>query len=146
LVELREVERNCAITIDAPEKQASAIGLLAKHHYIGAWGTAMERFDMRPLTSVFVALILAIAPVTMASAQVSGTANPLLLAVPSPMLNPNVQNIPAPLPAPSQSPVIDGPMSQSQPDLAPLPAAPPLMGAPGPATSVPSVFQSQTGL
>src|SRR3979409_91508 len=65
LVELREVERNCAITIDAPEKQASAIGLLAKHHYISAWGTAMERFDMRPLTSVFVVLILAIAPVTM---------------------------------------------------------------------------------
>jgi hypothetical protein len=39
--------------------------------------------------------------------------------------------------------VINGPMSQ--PDLAPLPAAPPLMGAPM-ATSVPSVFQSQTGL
>jgi hypothetical protein len=98
---------------------------------------------MRLLTSVFVVLILAIAPVTMASAQVSGKPNPLLLAVPSPMLNPNVQNIPAPLPAPSQSPVINGPMSQ--PDLAPLPAAPPLMGAPM-ATSVPSVFQSQTGL
>jgi hypothetical protein len=101
---------------------------------------------MRPLTSVFVVLILAIAPVTMASAQVTGKPNPLLLAVPSPMADPNVQNIPAPLLAPSQSPVIDGPTSQSQPDLATLPAAPPLLGAPGPATSVPSVFQSQTGL
>ena len=99
---------------------------------------------MRPLTSVFVVLILAIAPVTMASAQVSGTANPLLLAVPSPLPNPNLQNIPAPLPAPSQSPVINGPMSQ--PDLSPLSEAPPLMGAPLAPTSVPSVFQSQTGL
>jgi hypothetical protein len=110
------------------------------------WGTATERFIMRPLTSVLVVLILAVAPVTAASAQVGGTPNPnSLLAVPGPNLpDPNVQNIPAPLPAPSQSPIIDGPTSQ--PDLTPLSAAPPLMGAPLAPTAVPSVFQSQTGL
>ena len=104
---------------------------------------------MRLLTSVLVVLTLAVAPVTVSSAQVGRTpsSNSLLLAVPGPNLpDPNVQNIPAPLSAPSQSPAINGPISQ--PSLTPLPvtpAAPPSVFQSTP-TAVPSVFQSQTGL
>jgi hypothetical protein len=125
---------------------------------IDAGGTAMERFVMRPLTSVLVVLILAVAPVTVASAQVRtcvGTTcsfNPPLPIPLPPLLNlpspdpSTLDQMPAPLPAPSQSPAINGPISQ--PGLTPLPA--PVTPAAPPSvfqsTPVPSVFQSQTGL
>src|ERR1700704_2545253 len=95
----------------------------------------MELLVMRPLTSVLVVLILAVAPVTVASAQVCvGTtcssrpplpfAFPPLVNLPSPDPSTVDNRIPAPLPAPSQSSAINGPVSQ--PDLTPppLPAPP----------------------
>jgi len=98
---------------------------------------------MRPLASILVALILAIAPITVASAQAS---NPLL-NLPTPMPDPNAAlqgRIPAPLPTPLQAPAINGP--STLPDVTALPAQPPLMGAPVAPPAPPSVFQSQTGL
>ena len=147
---------------DAPEKQASAMGLFAKCHYMNVGGTAMERLVMRPLTSVLVVLILTVAPVTVASAQVrtcvgticSAHAPPPitfapLLNLPSPDPSTVDNRIPAPLPAPSQSPAINGPMSPSGLTPLPVPAAPMTLAAPPSvfqSTAVPSVFQSQTGL
>jgi hypothetical protein len=125
---------------------------------------------MRPLSSILVVLILAVAPIKVANAQSS---NPLL-NVPSPMPNPSppprpapspapLQNpllnlpaplpdpnaalqgrIPAPLPTPLQAPAINGP--STLPDVTALPAQPPLLGAPVTPPAPPSVFQSQTGL
>jgi hypothetical protein len=156
---LREIAR---LRFDAPEKGASAMDLLTKCHHINCWGTAMELLVMRPLTSVLVVLILSVAPVTVASAQlltcVQGTCSshpplplpfPPLANLPSPDPSTLANRIPAPLPAPSQSSAINGPMSQ--PDLTPLPvpAAPVTPAAPPSvfqSTPVPSVFQSQTGL
>src|ERR1700704_6399473 len=70
-------------------------------------GTTMEGRVMRPLSSILVALILAIAPITVANAQ---TSNPLL-NLPSPMPDPNAAlqgRIPTPLPTPLQPPAING--------------------------------------
>jgi hypothetical protein len=115
---------------------------------------------MRPLTSVLVVLILAVAPVTVASAQVSNSSpasrqiggvlqqQDPALAAPSPPPDLSILNgrIPGPLPAPSPSTSVNGPVTQ-QDLMTPLPAQPsltlPSVAQPGP---VPSVFQSQTGL
>jgi hypothetical protein len=99
---------------------------------------------MRLHTSVIVALILAAAPVTVSKAQ---TAPNPFLTFPTPLPNPNAAlagRIPVPLPSPAASPTIDGPMLQQ--GLTPIPAEPPLMGAPVSPIAPPSVFQSQTGL
>jgi hypothetical protein len=148
--ELREVEKNCAIAIDAPEKQPLGNGLIRELSLYQCRGTAMEWLVMRPLTSVFVVFILAVAPVTVARAQVS---NSILqqdpaLAAPSPPPDLSILNgrIPGPLPIPSPSTSVNGPVTQQ--DLtSPLPVqpslTPPSVAQPGP---VPSVFQSQTGL
>ena len=166
LVELREVERNCAIAIRCTGEAGLGNGFIREVSLYQCWGTAMELLVMRPLTSVLVVLILAVAPVTVASAQVrtcvgtTCTSNPLrspnattflppLVNLPSPDPSTVDNPIPAPLPAPSQSSAINGPVSQ--PGLTPLPVpATPVTPAAPPSvfqsTSVPSVFQSQTGL
>jgi hypothetical protein len=162
LVELREVERNCAIAIRCTGEAGLGNGFIREVSLYQCWGTAMELLVMRPLTSVLVVLILAVAPVTVASAQVRtcvGTTCsfnpplpiplPPLLNLPSPDPSTVDNPIPAPLPAPSQSSAINGPVSQ--PGLTPLPVpATPVTPAAPPSvfqsTSVPSVFQSQTGL
>jgi len=120
----------------------------------------MEHLAMRSLTRVLVVLILAVAPVTVASAQVSNSSpasrqpggalqqsNPAL-AIPSPPPDLSILNgrIPGPLPAPSPSTSVNGPVTQ-QDLIAPLPPQPSLTTPPvAQPSGVPSVFQSQTGL
>jgi hypothetical protein len=135
-------------------------GLIRDVSLYQCWGTAMERLVMRPLTSVLVVFILAVAPVTVASAQVSNSSpasrqtggvlqqQDPALAAPSPPPDLSILNgrIPGPLPVPSPSTSVNGPVTQQ--DLtSPLPVqpslTPPSVAQPGP---VPSVFQSQTGL
>ena len=103
-------------------------------------GTAMEWLVMRPLTSVLVVLILALPPITVASAQQPNPA----VAVPSPLPDISILDgrIPGPLPAPSPSTSVNGPVSQ-QGSITPLPAP---LAPVAPPSGVPSVFQSQTGL
>jgi hypothetical protein len=125
-------------------------GSFSKCHHMNG-GTAIGRLIMRSLTSVITILFLAVAPVTVATAQVSNTSpgistqpqsNPLL-NFPSPLPDTSVLQgrIPSPLSAPSQAPVIDGPISQPFPsEPAGAPGAPPSVFGSSP---VPSVFQAQ---
>jgi hypothetical protein len=90
---------------------------------------------MRQLTCVFAALILAVVPLTAASAQsrapssvqsqrsMSNADTLLNVAPPTPTINP-LNQVPPPLPAPSSAPTINGPLSQ------PLPAGEPGAGRP----------------
>ena len=95
---------------------------------------------MRPLATVITVLILAAASVTAVEAQVFNIPDP---GLPDP--NTTLEGrIPSPMPAPSQSPAINGPTSQ-QPNLTPPPEPLPLIGAPATLGAPPSVFQSQTG-
>ena len=93
---------------------------------------------MRPFTSVLVVIMLAVAPVTAASAQVSNSSPgsplpgqtggtqqqpqsiPLVIPPSLPDTSALDGRIPAPLQAPPQPPTINGPVS-----LTPLPAQPP---------------------
>jgi hypothetical protein len=70
-----------------------------------------------------------------------GPAVAQVIPLPSPPMVPNLNPIPVPLPSPQQPPTINGPLSQQ--GLAPLPAEPPLMGAPSAPLAPPSVFQTQ---
>ena len=151
--------RDCASIhqkIRARQKVHSRSGIISMR------GHSKEVLVMRLLTSGFVVLILTVAPVTVASAQVltcvqgicSSHPRPLppllppLANLPSPDPNALLNQMPTPLPAPSQPPAINGPMPQLGLPL-PVPAAPAMPTTPPSvfqSAPVPSVFQSQTGL
>ena len=117
-----------------------------------------EGFVMRPFTSVLVVIMLAVAPVTAASAQVSNSSQgsplpgqtggtqqqlqsiPLVIPPSLPDTSALDGRIPAPLQAPPQPPTINGPVA-----LTPLPAQPPALAPPLTQGAAPSVFQSQGG-
>src|SRR3981189_826929 len=78
---------------------------------------------MRPFTSGLVVIMLAVAPVTVASAQVTQQqlqSIPVVIPPSLPDTSALDGRIPAPLQAPLQPPTVNGPVS-----LTPLPAQPP---------------------
>src|ERR1700730_15809489 len=98
---------------------------------------------MRPFTSVLVVIMLAVAPVTVASAQVTQQqlqSIPLVIPPSLPDTSALDGRIPAPWQAPPQPPTINGPVA-----LTPLPAQPPALAPPLTQGAAPSVFQSQGG-
>ena len=98
---------------------------------------------MRPFTSVLVVIMLAVAPVTAASAQVTQQqlqSIPMVIPPSIPDTSALDGRIPAPLQAPLQPPTVNGPVS-----LTPLPAQPPALAPSLPQGAAPSVFQSQGG-
>jgi len=98
---------------------------------------------MRPFTSVLVVIMLAVAPVTAARAQVTQQQlQSIPMVIPPSVPDTSVLDgrIPAPLQAPPQPPTVNGPVS-----LTPLPAQPPALAPPLPQGAAPSVFQSQGG-
>jgi hypothetical protein len=120
-------------------------GLFAACDYVDS-GTAIKGCVMRSrLTSVLAILILTVAPIAGASAQVSqgnsSQTNAVLnFAPPPPMPNFLQGRIPAPLTVPPQSPTIDGPLSDP---LAAVPAAPGTPPSVFGSTPAPSVFTRQ---